>query len=211
MGADSASVRWAVREHRSPRPLGGARFRLLFDRCGQQPKFHRFVYLPERSDSARCASCAETPTWCAWRACSVVRSARWLPATTAGAGHPARAWEPGGVDCQLLTLALLAVDALLVLLAAAAWAALALRRKLRAGGRAGLRPRSPALLCPSDLCGHGHWRVRRLLWLIAPTRTVCALSERTSSSSRATASWTARAAARGRQPPAGGPSPAAVC
>ncbi|NXB62484.1 TRIL protein, partial [Struthidea cinerea] len=52
VGSSWVTVRWAVRPHRSPRLLGPARFRLLFDRFGAAVKFQRFVYLPERGEPA---------------------------------------------------------------------------------------------------------------------------------------------------------------
>lgn len=182
VGADSASVRWAVREHRSPRPLGGARFRLLFDRFGQQPKFHRFVYLPERSDSATLRELrGDTPylvcveSVLGGRVCPVAPRDHCAGLVTLP--------EPGGrssVDYQLLTLALLAVNALLVLLALAAWASRWLRKKLRARRKGGApvhvrhmystrRPlRSMGTGVSADFSGFQSHR---------PRTTVCALSE----------------------------------
>ncbi|XP_021562651.1 TLR4 interactor with leucine rich repeats [Carlito syrichta] len=86
----------------------------------------------------------------------------------------------GGVDYQLLTLALLAVNALLVLLALAAWASRWLRRKLRARRKGGApvhvrhmystrRPlRSMGTGVSADFSGFQSHR---------PRTTVCALSE----------------------------------
>ncbi|XP_008259793.3 TLR4 interactor with leucine rich repeats [Oryctolagus cuniculus] len=182
VGADSASVRWAVREHRSPRPLGGARFRLLFDRFGQQPKFHRFVYLPERSDSATLRELrGDTP----YLVCvEGVLGGRVCPVAPrdhcAGLVTLPETGSRGGVDYQLLTLALLAVNALLVLLALAAWASRWLRRKLRARRKGGApvhvrhmystrRPlRSMGTGVSADFSGFQSHR---------PRATVCALSE----------------------------------
>ncbi|XP_055973920.1 TLR4 interactor with leucine rich repeats [Sorex fumeus] len=182
VGADSASVRWAVREHRSPRPQGGARFRLLFDRFGQQPKFHRFVYLPERSDSATLRELrGDTP----YLVCvEGVLGGRVCPVAPrdhcAGLVTLPEPGRQGGVDYQLLTLALLAVNALLVLLALAAWASRWLRRKLRARRKGGApvhvrhmystrRPlRSMGTGVSADFSGFQSHR---------PRTTVCALSE----------------------------------
>ncbi|XP_010369661.1 TLR4 interactor with leucine rich repeats [Rhinopithecus roxellana] len=182
VGADSALVRWAVREHRSPRPLGGARFRLLFDRFGQQPKFHRFVYLPERSDSATLRELrGDTP----YLVCvEGVLGGRVCPVAPrdhcAGLVTLPEAVSRGGVDYQLLTLALLTVNALLVLLALAAWSSRWLRRKLRARRKGGApvhvrhmystrRPlRSMGTGVSADFSGFQSHR---------PRTTVCALSE----------------------------------
>lgn len=182
VGANSASVRWEVRAYRSPRTLGGARFRLLFDRFGQQPKFHRFVYLPERSDSATLRELrGDTP----YLVCvEGVLGGRVCP--VAPRDHCAGLVtlpEPGsqsGVDYQLLTLALLAVNALLVFLALAAWGSRWLRRKLRARRKGGApvhvrhmystrRPlRSMGTGVSADFSGFQSHR---------PRTTVCALSE----------------------------------
>lgn len=182
VGADSAAVRWAVREHRSPRPLGGARFRLLFDRFGQQPRFHRFVYLPERSDSATLRELrADTP----YLVCvEGVLGGRVCPVAPrdhcAGLVTLPEPGGRGGVDYPLLTLALLAVNALLVLLALAAWASRWLRRKLRARRKGGApvhvrhmystrRPlRSMGTGVSADFSGFQAHR---------PRTAVCALSE----------------------------------
>ncbi|XP_037365627.1 TLR4 interactor with leucine rich repeats [Talpa occidentalis] len=182
VSADSASVRWAVREHRSPRPQGGARFRLLFDRFGQQPKFHRFVYLPERSDSATLRELrGDTP----YLVCvEGVLGGRVCPVAPrdhcAGLVTLPEPGSRGSVDYQLLTLALLAVNALLVLLALAAWASRWLRRKLRARRKGGApvhvrhmystrRPlRSMGTGVSADFSGFQSHR---------PRTTVCALSE----------------------------------
>lgn len=182
VGPDSALVRWAVREHRSPRPQGGARFRLLFDRFGQQPKFHRFVYLPERSDSATLRELrGDTP----YLVCvEGVLGGRVCPVAPRDHCAGLVTWpEPGRqghVDYQLLTLALLALNALLVLLALAAWASRWLRRKLRAR-RKGAAPvhvrhmystrrplRSMGTGVSADFSGFQSHRART---------TVCALSE----------------------------------
>ncbi|KAM6200994.1 TLR4 interactor with leucine rich repeats [Rhynchocyon petersi] len=182
VGAHSASVRWAVREHRSPRPLGGARFRLLFDRFGQQPKFHRFVYLPERSDSATLRELrGDTP----YLVCvEGVLGGRVCPVAPrdhcAGLVTLPEPGSQGSVDYQLLTLVLLAVNALLVLLALAAWASRWLRRKLRSRRKGGApvhvrhmystrRPlRSMGTGVSADFAGFQSHR---------PRTTVCALSE----------------------------------
>ncbi|XP_007521667.1 TLR4 interactor with leucine rich repeats [Erinaceus europaeus] len=182
VGADSASVRWAVREHRSPLPLGGARFRLLFDRFGQQPRFHRFVYLPERSNSATLRELrGDTP----YLVCvEGVLGGRVCPVAPrdhcAGLITLPEPGSRGSVDYQLLTLALLAVNALLVLLALAAWASRWLRRKLRARRKGGApvhvrhmystrRPlRSMGTGVSADFSGFQSHR---------PRTTVCALSE----------------------------------
>ncbi|EHB15669.1 Leucine-rich repeat-containing protein KIAA0644 [Heterocephalus glaber] len=180
--ANSASVRWEVRAHRSPRPLGGARFRLLFDRFGQQPKFHRFVYLPERSDSATLRELrGDTP----YLVCvEGVLGGRVCPVAPrdhcAGLVTLPEPSSQSGVNYQLLTLTLLAVNALLVLLALAAWGSRWLRRKLRARRKGGApvhvrhmystrRPlRSMGTGVSADFSGFQSHR---------PRTTVCALSE----------------------------------
>ncbi|XP_027727794.1 TLR4 interactor with leucine rich repeats-like [Vombatus ursinus] len=186
VGTDTATVRWAVREHRSPWPLDGARFRLLFDRFGQQPKFHRFVYLPERSDTATLRELrSDTP----YLVCvEAVLGGRVCPVaprdhcaglvTLPEAGHVGT--RAGGVDYQLLTLVLLAVNALLVFLALAAWASRWLRRKLRGRRKGGApvhvrqmystrRPlRSMGTGVSADFSGFQSHR---------PRTAVCALSE----------------------------------
>ncbi|XP_074051660.1 TLR4 interactor with leucine rich repeats [Macrotis lagotis] len=186
VGTDTATVRWAVRDHRSPRPPDGARFRLLFDRFGQQPKFHRFIYLPERSDTATLRELrGDTP----YLVCvEAVLGGRVCPVaprdhcaglvTLPEAGHVGG--RPGGVDYQLLTLVLLAVNALLVFLALAAWASRWLRRKLRGRRKGGApvhvrqmystrRPlRSMGTGVSADFSGFQSHR---------PRTAVCALSE----------------------------------
>ncbi|XP_048195571.1 TLR4 interactor with leucine rich repeats [Perognathus longimembris pacificus] len=182
VGTDSASVRWAVREYRSPGPPGGAHFRLLFDRFGQQPKFHRFVYLPERSDSATLRELrGDTPYLVCvegvlgGRVCPVAPRDHCVGLVTLP-----EAGSRGSIDYQLLILALLAVNALLVLLALAAWASRWLRRKLRARRKGGApvhvrhmystrRPlRSMGTGVSADFSGFQSHR---------PRPTVCALSE----------------------------------
>ncbi|XP_044533916.1 TLR4 interactor with leucine rich repeats [Gracilinanus agilis] len=186
VGTDTATVRWAVREHRSPRPLDGARFRLLFDRFGQQPKFHRFVYLPERSDTATLRELrGDTPYLVCvegvlgGRVCPVAPRDHCAGLVTLPeAGHVGG--RAGGVDYQLLTLVLLAVNALLVFLALAAWASRWLRRKLRGRRKGGApvhvrqmystrRPlRSMGTGVSADFSGFQSHR---------PRTAVCALSE----------------------------------
>ncbi|NXB21512.1 TRIL protein, partial [Rhagologus leucostigma] len=95
--------------HNLPRLLGPARFRLLFDRFGAAVKFQRFVYLPERGEPA-----------------ATLRELRpdtpYLVCVEGVLG--------GRVCPQLLTLVLLAVNALVLLAALAAWAARLLRKKV---------------------------------------------------------------------------------
>ncbi|XP_069504346.1 TLR4 interactor with leucine rich repeats [Ambystoma mexicanum] len=128
----TAVVRWGVREHSSP-ATGPVRFRLLYDRFGQQQppqsRFPRFVYLPERSEAAATLRelRGDTPymvcveSLLGGRACPVAPRDHCAGLVTAPEG-------PRPLDYQLLTLGLLAANALLVLLVLAAWGSRALRR-----------------------------------------------------------------------------------
>ncbi|NWY41755.1 TRIL protein, partial [Sylvia atricapilla] len=138
VGSSWVTVRWAVRPHRSPRLLGPARFRLLFDRFGAAVKFQRFVYLPERGEPAATLRelrpdtpylvCVEAVL--GGRVCPVAPRDHCAGLVTLPEGGPAAAGGPRGPDQQLLTLVLLAVNALLLLAALAAWAARLLRKKV---------------------------------------------------------------------------------
>uniref|UniRef100_A0A674HG74 TLR4 interactor with leucine rich repeats n=1 Tax=Taeniopygia guttata TaxID=59729 RepID=A0A674HG74_TAEGU len=139
VGSSWVTVRWAVRPHRSPRLLGPARFRLLFDRFGAAVKFQRFVYLPERGEPA--ATLRELRPDTPYLVCvEGVLGGRVCPVaprdhcaglvTLPEGGTAAAAGGPRGPDQQLLTLVLLAVNALLLLAALAAWAARLLRKKV---------------------------------------------------------------------------------
>ncbi|NXX86846.1 TRIL protein, partial [Urocolius indicus] len=139
VGSSSVTVRWAVRPHRSPRLLGPARFRLLFDRFGAAVKFQRFVYLPERGEPA--ATLRELRPDTPYLVCvEGVLGGRVCPVaprdhcaglvTLPEDGAAAAAGGPRGPDQQLLTLVLLALNALLLLAALAAWASRLLRKKV---------------------------------------------------------------------------------
>uniref|UniRef100_A0A8C5NLD1 TLR4 interactor with leucine rich repeats n=1 Tax=Junco hyemalis TaxID=40217 RepID=A0A8C5NLD1_JUNHY len=141
VGSSWVTVRWAVRPHRSPRLLGPARFRLLFDRFGAAVKFQRFVYLPERGEPAATLRelrpdtpylvCVEGVL--GGRVCPVAprdHCAGLVTLPEGGTAAAAAAGGPRGPDQQLLTLVLLAVNALLLLAALAAWAARLLRKKV---------------------------------------------------------------------------------
>ncbi|NXH14420.1 TRIL protein, partial [Bucco capensis] len=140
VGSSSVTVRWAVRPHRSPRLLGPARFRLLFDRFGATVKFQRFVYLPERGELV--ATLRElrpdTPYLVCiegvlgGRVCPVAPRDHCAGLVTLPEGGAAAtaAGGPRGPDQQLLTLVLLAVNALLLFAALAAWASRLLRKKV---------------------------------------------------------------------------------
>ncbi|NWR13287.1 TRIL protein, partial [Emberiza fucata] len=140
VGSSWVTVRWAVRPHRSPRLLGPARFRLLFDRFGAAVKFQRFVYLPERGEPAATLRelrpdtpylvCVEGVL--GGRVCPVAPRDHCAGLVTLpeGGTAAAAAGGPRGPDQQLLTLVLLAVNALLLLAALAAWAARLLRKKV---------------------------------------------------------------------------------
>ncbi|XP_019388170.1 PREDICTED: TLR4 interactor with leucine rich repeats [Crocodylus porosus] len=133
VGASAASLRWAVRPHRSPRLLGPARFRLLFDRFGASAPFPRFVELPERSEPAATLRdlrpdtpylvCVEAVL--GGRACPVAPRDRCAGLVTLPDSGAA-----AGPDAQLLTLVLLALNALLLVAALAAWASRLVRRKV---------------------------------------------------------------------------------
>ncbi|XP_035412281.1 TLR4 interactor with leucine rich repeats [Cygnus atratus] len=137
VGSSSVTVRWAVRPHRSPRLLGPARFRLLFDRFGAAVKFQRFVYLPERGEPA--ATLRElrpdTPYLVCvegilgGRVCPVAPRDHCAGLVTLPEGSAASG-GPHGPDQQLLTLVLLAVNALLLFAALVAWASRLLRKKV---------------------------------------------------------------------------------
>ncbi|NXU91521.1 TRIL protein, partial [Xiphorhynchus elegans] len=136
VGSSWVTVRWAVRPHRSPRLLGPARFRLLFDRFGAAVKFQRFVYLPERGEPAATLRelrpntpylvCVEGVL--GGRVCPVAPRDHCAGLVTLPEGSSAGVSR--GPDQQLLTLVLLAVNALLLLAALAAWAARLLRKKV---------------------------------------------------------------------------------
>ncbi|NXW41403.1 TRIL protein, partial [Nyctiprogne leucopyga] len=137
VGSSSVTVRWAVRPHRSPRLLGPARFRLLFDRFGTAVKFQRFVYLPERGEPAATLRelrpdtpylvCVEGVL--GGRVCPVAPRDHCTGLVTLPESGAA-ASGPRGPDQQLLTLVLLAVNALLLFAALAAWASRLLRKKV---------------------------------------------------------------------------------
>ncbi|NXG32098.1 TRIL protein, partial [Dromaius novaehollandiae] len=139
VSSSSVTVRWAVRPHRSPRLLGPARFRLLFDRFGAAVKFQRFVYLPERGEPA--ATLRElrpdTPYLVCvegilgGRVCPMAPRDHCAGLVTLPEGDAAvAAGGPRGPDQQLLTLVLLAVNALLLFVAVAAWASRLARKKV---------------------------------------------------------------------------------
>ncbi|NXL61971.1 TRIL protein, partial [Chordeiles acutipennis] len=137
VGSSSVTVRWAVRPHRSPRLLGPARFRLLFDRFGTAVKFQRFVYLPERGEPAATLRelrpdtpylvCVEGVL--GGRVCPVAPRDHCAGLVTLPEGGAAASGSRGP-DQQLLTLVLLAVNALLLFAALAAWASRLLRKKV---------------------------------------------------------------------------------
>ncbi|XP_074842250.1 TLR4 interactor with leucine rich repeats [Carettochelys insculpta] len=135
VGTSSVTVHWGVRPHRSPRLLGPVRFRLLFDRFGATVKFQRFVYLAEHSKPA--ATLRElrpdTPYLVCLegvlggRVCPVAPRDHCVGLVTLPEGGTAS----GGPDQQLLTLVLLAVNAMLLFVALAAWASCLVRRKVQ--------------------------------------------------------------------------------
>ncbi|NWI94042.1 TRIL protein, partial [Pitta sordida] len=139
VGSSWVTVRWAVRPHRSPRLLGPARFRLLFDRFGATIKFQRFVYLPERGEPV--ATLRELRPDTPYLVCvEGILGGRVCPVaprdhcaglvTLPEGGLAAAAGGPRSPDQQLLTLVLLSVNALLLLAALAVWAARLLRKKV---------------------------------------------------------------------------------
>ncbi|NXJ75955.1 TRIL protein, partial [Trogon melanurus] len=138
VSSSSVTVRWAVRPHRSPRLLGPARFRLLFDRFGAAVKFQRFVYLPERGEPAATLRelrpdtpylvCVEGVL--GGRVCPVAPRDHCAGLVTLPEGGAAAGGGPRSPDQQLLTLVLLAVNALLLFTALAAWASRLLRKKV---------------------------------------------------------------------------------
>uniref|UniRef100_A0A8D0B685 TLR4 interactor with leucine rich repeats n=1 Tax=Salvator merianae TaxID=96440 RepID=A0A8D0B685_SALMN len=142
VSSHTVTVRWGVRPHRSPRLLGPVRFRILFDRFGAAVKFQRFVYVPEWSEPTATLQelLPDTPYLiCAegligGRACPVAPRDHCaglvtLPEEEAG-GAAAVAGGSQSLDHQLLTLVLLAVNALLLFLALAAWASRLVRKKV---------------------------------------------------------------------------------
>lgn len=134
VSTSSVTVHWGVRPHRSPRLLGPVRFRLLFDRFGATVKFQRFVYLAEHS--APSATLQElhpdTPYLVCvegilgGRVCPVAPRDHCVGLVTLSEGGTA-----GGPDQQLLTLVLLAVNAMLLFVALAAWASRLVRKKVQ--------------------------------------------------------------------------------
>ncbi|KAF7237706.1 TLR4 interactor with leucine rich repeats [Varanus komodoensis] len=142
VGTGTVTVRWAVRQHRSPRLLGPVRFRILFDRFGAAVKFQRFIYLPEWSEPVATLQelrpdtpylvCVEAVI--GGRVCPVAPRDHCaglvtLPEEGAG-GAAAVAGGAQSLDQQLLVLVLLAVNALLLFLALAAWASRLVRKKV---------------------------------------------------------------------------------
>uniref|UniRef100_A0A8D0GD74 TLR4 interactor with leucine rich repeats n=1 Tax=Sphenodon punctatus TaxID=8508 RepID=A0A8D0GD74_SPHPU len=141
VSANSVSVRWGVRPHRCPRLLGPVRFRILFDRFGAAVKFQRFVYLPEWNEPSATLQelrpdtpylvCVEGVL--GGRVCPVAPRDHCVGLVTLSEGGAAAAAAEGrahGPDQQLLTLVLLAVNALLLFVALAAWASRLVRKKV---------------------------------------------------------------------------------
>ncbi|KAM6450155.1 TLR4 interactor with leucine rich repeats [Liasis olivaceus] len=140
---NAVTVRWGVRPHRSPRLLGPVRFRVLFDRFGTAVKFQRFVYLPEWNEPVATLRelrpdtpylvCVEGVM--GGRVCPVAPRDHCaglvtLPEEGVGGAAAAMAGGTQRLDQQLLTLVLLAVNALLLFLALAAWASRLVRKKI---------------------------------------------------------------------------------
>uniref|UniRef100_H9GCB4 TLR4 interactor with leucine rich repeats n=1 Tax=Anolis carolinensis TaxID=28377 RepID=H9GCB4_ANOCA len=142
VSTNAVTVRWGVRPHRSPRLLGPVRFRILFDRFGAAVKFQRFVYIPEWSEPV--ATLQELHPDTPYLVCvEGVMGGRVCPVaprdhcaglvTLPKEGSGAASAVAGGarsLDQQLLTLVLLAVNALLLFLALAAWASRLVRKKV---------------------------------------------------------------------------------
>ncbi|XP_061443277.1 TLR4 interactor with leucine rich repeats [Rhineura floridana] len=142
VSASAVTVRWGVRLHRSPRLLGPVRFRVLFDRFGTAAKFQRFVYLPEWSEPVTTLQelhpntpylvCVEAVI--GGRVCPVAPRDHCAGLVTLPEGGTGTAAAVAGgaqsLDHQLLTLVLLAVNALLLFLALAAWASRLVRKKV---------------------------------------------------------------------------------
>ncbi|XP_034257725.1 TLR4 interactor with leucine rich repeats [Pantherophis guttatus] len=139
----AVTVHWGVRPHRSPRLLGPVRFRVLFDRFGTAIKFQRFVYIPEWNEPVATLRelrpdtpylvCVEGVM--GGRVCPVAPRDHCaglvtLPEEGVGAAVAAMAGGTQSLDQQLLTLVLLAVNALLLFLALAAWASRLVRKKV---------------------------------------------------------------------------------
>ncbi|XP_005994366.1 TLR4 interactor with leucine rich repeats [Latimeria chalumnae] len=128
VASNSATIKWTVLEHRNTKH-GQVHFRVLFDRFGQSVKFHRFIYVKDKSCSVTLQELKEDTPYLvciesviAEQVCQVASRDHCVGLVTAPEKSTA-------VDYQLLTVILLAVNALLVLMVIAVWLSRALRKK----------------------------------------------------------------------------------
>uniref|UniRef100_A0A8C5MKD8 TLR4 interactor with leucine rich repeats n=1 Tax=Leptobrachium leishanense TaxID=445787 RepID=A0A8C5MKD8_9ANUR len=128
VGSSTAHVRWQVRKSHSRGPV---LFRVLYERFGQSGRFQRFVYPRGPAESLTLQELtADTPYFVCvesiigGRACSVAPRDQCVGLVTL----PAEDEQPW-LNYQMLALALLALNALLLLLGLVVWGSRAARRK----------------------------------------------------------------------------------
>ncbi|KAJ8335119.1 hypothetical protein SKAU_G00407580 [Synaphobranchus kaupii] len=132
LSSSTASVRWELRPRRAP-PYVRLQFRVRYDRFGAAAQFPRFVYL---GGGARAVTLRELAPDRPYMVCveGVVGGAVCEVASRdhcAGVVTQRALQGSGGLDLQLVTVATLAANALLLLVVGGAWAGRGLRRRLQ--------------------------------------------------------------------------------
>nr|XP_023673371.1 TLR4 interactor with leucine rich repeats [Paramormyrops kingsleyae] len=130
VSSNSATITWSVREHRSA-PASAVSFRVLFDRFGQAVRFPRFVYVRDGGHSVTLHELSVDTTYMVCveglvggAVCQVASRDHCTGVVTLGTVR-------SGADLQLVTMAMLGVNALLLLLVGGAWMGRRLRRRLQ--------------------------------------------------------------------------------
>ncbi|XP_048850408.1 TLR4 interactor with leucine rich repeats [Brienomyrus brachyistius] len=130
VSSNAATITWSVREHRSS-PASALSFRVLFDRFGRAVRFPRFVYVREGGHSVTLHELSVDTTYMVCvegvvggAVCQVASRDHCTGVVTLGAVR-------ASADLQLVTMAMLGVNALLLLLVGGAWMGRRLRRRLQ--------------------------------------------------------------------------------
>ncbi|KAJ8415883.1 hypothetical protein AAFF_G00404400 [Aldrovandia affinis] len=130
VSSSSATIHWAAREH-SGSSESEVYFRVLFDRFGQQVRFHRFVYVRDRAHQVTLQELSEDSSYMVCvegvvggAVCPVASRDHCVGVVTLQAEH-------SGANIQVIVKVMLGMNIFLLLLVGGTWIGCKLRRRLK--------------------------------------------------------------------------------
>ncbi|KAG2464768.1 TLR4 interactor with leucine rich repeats [Polypterus senegalus] len=129
VATNTATIRWKVLAHQGPKN-SLVHFRVLFDRFGQPVRFHRFIYVRDRSNTITLQELKEDTTYMVCIESVIAEQVCQVASRDHCTGVVTLPEQKKIVDFQLLTVIMLGINAFLVFMVASVWITKLLRKRL---------------------------------------------------------------------------------